>query len=150
MTLTATRDALNQYRQIGIKASVEAASPHRLIGLLLDGAMLRINTALGHLSRKAIGNKARDVSVALSIVGGLRGSLDLEAGGEIAANLDQLYDYMQRQLLLANARNDAARLHEVLGLLREIKTGWEGIDPDAPATGRAEAAGSVDSTAAAV
>ena len=91
-----------------------------------------MTTALGHLRRGAIGHKAKDVSVALSIVSGLRGSLDMERGGEIAENLDGLYDYIQRRLLLANARNDEEGLEEVLRLLREIKAGWDGIDPDAP------------------
>ncbi len=133
MTYPAARKALNQYRDVGIKASVGSAGPHRLISLLLDGAIGRLNTALGHLQRRAIGPKAQDVSVALSIVGGLRGSLDLEAGGEIAANLDNLYDYIQRRLLLANARNDAAALEEVVALLHEIRAGWAAIDPESPA-----------------
>lgn len=140
MTQLALRNALNQYRAVGIKASVESASPHRLIALLLDGAIGRITTAIAHLRRNAIGHKAKDVTVALSIVGGLRGSLDLEAGGQIAANLDDLYDYIQRRLLLANVRNDAGMLEEVLALLREIRAGWEGIDPDAPKPDAAPAA----------
>ena len=132
MTRNHPRHALNQYRDVGTKACVQTASPHRLIGLLLEGALARLTTALGHLRRGAVGHKANDVTVALSIVSGLRGSLDMERGGEIAENLDGLYDYIQRRLLLANARNDEEGLQEVLRLLREIKAGWDGIDPDAP------------------
>ena len=132
MTNNHPRHALSQYTDVGTKASVQTASPHRLIGLLLEGALSRLTTAIGHLRRGAIGHKAKDVSVALSIVGGLRGSLDMERGGDIAENLDSLYDYIQRRLLLANARNDERGLEEVLKLLREIKAGWDGIDPDAP------------------
>lgn len=132
MTYNPARHALSQYQDVGIKASVQGASPHRLIGLLLEGALARINTALANLRRGAIGNKAKDVTVALSIVGGLRGSLDMERGGEVAQNLDDLYDYIQRGLLLANARNDEAGLEEAHALLSQIKRGWDGIDPDAP------------------
>jgi flagellar protein FliS len=53
----------------------------------------------------------------------------MEAGGEIAENLDSLYDYMLRRLMKAHAENDVAILDEVISLLREIKLGWDGIKP---------------------
>jgi flagellar protein FliS len=51
----------------------------------------------------------------------------MEAGGELAIRLDQLYDYMARRLVSANRRNDPEALREVHRLLCEIRTGWDGI-----------------------
>jgi flagellar protein FliS len=63
----------------------------------------------------------------MNIIQGLRTSLDAEKGGDIAANLDSLYEYMGRRLLEANMNNDTAILDEVNTLLSEIKLGWDGI-----------------------
>ena len=65
-----------------------------------------------------------------SIIDGLKVSLDMEKGGEIATNLESLYDYMQRQLLMANLENKTQNLDEVLSLLNEIRTGWAQIPQD--------------------
>jgi len=71
--------------------------------------------------------KGENISVAISILDGLRISLDKSAGGEIAQNLDDLYDYMGRVLLKANLKNDPSLLDEVAGLLNEIKSAWDAI-----------------------
>ena len=62
-----------------------------------------------------------------AIVAGLRGSLNFEAGGEIATNLDALYEYLERRLLQANLEADAGMLDEAATLLRQVKEGWDGI-----------------------
>lgn len=121
------QSALNQYRNVGVQSSLTDASPHRLIQMLLEGALERIHSAKGSLERRDIAGKCSLISSAISIVGGLRASLDMEAGGEIAANLDALYEYMSRRLLEANAENDGAILDEVSKLLLEIKMGWDAI-----------------------
>jgi len=60
-------------------------------------------------------------------VGELRGSLDLVRGGAVAANLDDLYDYVTRRLIAGNAANDAEALDEVAGLLRELRDAWNAM-----------------------
>src|SRR5690606_27077331 len=67
------------------------------------------------------------ISKTIEIVGGLRGFLDMEKGGEIAEQLENLYEYMERRLLQANLKNDVEILDEVAGLIREVKEGWDGI-----------------------
>jgi flagellar protein FliS len=79
------------------------------------------------MQRGNIAEKGANISWAISIIEGMRASLDLDAGGDIARNLNDLYDYMGRRLLEANMRNDAKALDEVMSLLREIKTGWDAI-----------------------
>ncbi len=118
---------VQQYARIDTSAEVTGASPHRLVQLLMEGALEKIALARGFMERGNVAEKGRNISLAISIIDGLRVSLDKEAGGEIASNLDDLYDYMGRRLLEANVKNDAAMLEEVAGLLREIKTAWDAI-----------------------
>jgi flagellar protein FliS len=117
----------NQYARLGVTTAVDSASPHRLIEMLLEGAMSRIATAKGHMQRGETSAKGEQLGWAISIVGGLRGSLDMKGGGEIAANLDALYDYMERKLLEANLDDNVQALDEVHGLLAQIRDGWSGI-----------------------
>jgi flagellar protein FliS len=127
-----SKSALKQYQQVGVQAAVADATPHRLILLLMQGALEKIATAKGCTLR---GNSEKGglISGAISILDGLRGSLNFEVGGEIAEHLELIYDYCQRRLLEANIKNDPVMLDEVYGLLREIKLAWEAI-PDATAS----------------
>ena len=127
--------ALQQYQQVGAQSGVAYASQHRLIQMLMEGVFERIATAKGYVQRQDIPTKGDQISKAIDIVGGLREGLNLEAGGELAANLDALYDYIQRRLVEANLRSDDAILDEVADLLRPIKEGWDAIgnNPEAAA-----------------
>jgi flagellar protein FliS len=117
----------SQYKQVGAQTGVESATPHRLIQMLLEGALEKINMAKGYMQHGDVAMKGTHISWAISIIDGLRMSLDKEAGGEIAANLDALYDYMGRRLVEANLKNDPAILAEISGLLLEIKSAWDAI-----------------------
>ena len=118
---------LNQYRQVGTQSGVASASPHRLIQMLMEGALEKINLAKGYMQRGDIALKGSHISWAISIIDGLRMSLDKESGGEVAQNLDDLYDYMGRRLAEANLDNNEAMLNEVAGLLVEIKSAWDTV-----------------------
>lgn len=117
---------IHQYQKVGAYGAAYA-DPHRLVQMLLDGALDRLAQARGAMERNAIAEKAELISKAGRIIEGLQGSLDTDKGGDIAANLNDLYDYMQRRLLHANVRNDVAALDEISGLLREIRAAWEAI-----------------------
>ncbi|HCB13537.1 MAG TPA: flagellar protein FliS [Gammaproteobacteria bacterium] len=119
--------ALQQYQQVNTQSGVAYASPHRLIQMLMEGALERIATAKGYIQRQDIVAKGEQIGKAIDIIGGLREGLNHEAGGEIAANLDALYDYLQRRLLEANLNSDVAILDEVADLLRPIKEAWDTI-----------------------
>ena len=118
------RQAINQYRTMGEHAQVSDASPHQLIQMMIDGAVARVAGAKGALVAGESAAKGELIGKAIGLVEGLRISLDLEQGGELAANLLALYDYMGRRLLEANLRNDGVILDEVASLLRELQTGW--------------------------
>lgn len=130
MSYARMSSAINQYQAVGA-ASASYADPHRLIQMLLEGAIGRTNAALSALAQQDLLAKAQLISKATAIIDGLRGGLDMEKGGELAANLDALYEYMQLRLFHANLKNDAAALEEVARLLGEIKQGWDAIPPEA-------------------
>jgi flagellar protein FliS len=133
--VASVRHALNAYAKVGLETGVAAANPHRLILMLYEGALEAINRAEIEMRAGNIAEKGRLISKAIQIIGdGLAASLDPTKGGEIAVQLQQLYDYMCRRLLLASMRNEPAGLVEVVKLLTELKSAWEAIS-DQPLPG---------------
>jgi len=126
MSLNQKRGA-RQYGKVAVGSEVAFASPHRLVQMLMEGALEKIATAKGHMARKDYEAKGSHINWAISIIDGLRGSLNMEEGGEMANNLDSLYAYMVRRLAEANLHNDPARLDEVSSLMLEIKSAWDAI-----------------------
>ena len=123
--------ALKQYQTVNTQAQVFDASPHRLIQMLMEGGLSRLAQAKGAMERGQVALKGELLGKAIAIIGGLREGLDLRQGGELAANLDSLYEYMSSRLLQANRSNDVAIIDEVAGLLRTIKSAWDAIAPAA-------------------
>ena len=128
-----TNKAANQYAAVNKQTGVEGANPHQLIQMLYEGAIENMARAKGCMERKDFSGKGDTLGRAINIIGGLQSFLDKEEGGEVAENLDALYDYMSRRLFEASKDNDIAILDEVIGLVREVKTGWEGIKDEATA-----------------
>ena len=128
--------ALQNYSKVANESGVMNATPYRIIQMLMAGALDRISAAKGMIARGEIVGKGKQISDAISIINGLRRSLDHKIGGEIAANLDALYDYMVRRLMHASVHNDVDILDEVARLLNTIKNGWDSIpDPAAQSSG---------------
>ena len=121
---------IQQYRQVGAQTA-RYADPHELVRMLMDGALERVAEAHGAMNAGQVAQRGECVSRAIAILDGLRVSLNRDAGGELADNLDGLYDYMQRRLLEANLRADPAGLDEVSALLREIRGAWVAIPAEA-------------------
>lgn len=131
------KSALSFYKQVNSQTGVVDADPHRLIQLLLDGALDRIAQAKGALIAGDTPAMGEALGKAIGILSGLQGSLDLERGGDIAANLNRLYDYMSIRLLDVHREKQPASLDEVVALLGSIKSGWDGIRPQVvPASAR--------------
>ncbi|KMW44666.1 flagellar export chaperone FliS [Ralstonia insidiosa] len=124
----AARRAIGAYAQVGIETSVVDANPHRLIAMLFDGARAAVKLAAASIERGDLPTKLRAFDKAISIIGqGLQASLDHKRGGEIAAQLNGLYDYMMRRLVVANGTNDLTMLAEVDGLLASLQEAWLAI-----------------------
>ena len=130
-----TQRGANAYANIGVETGVIAASPHKLITMLLDGALVAIAMSQKYMKAGDIKNKGESITKAIPIVdNGLRASLNKAVGGEIALNLDSLYEYMSRQLFTANLKNSPEILDEVHGLLEELRGAWEAIGPNGGAS----------------
>lgn len=116
----------NAYRDVGVESIADSAAPHQLVLMLFNGARAAVAAAKGHLERNETAAKGKAISHAISIIdGGLKASLDLKVGGELAKNLSDLYVYMGQRLLYANQKNDASALNEVAQLLEELGGAWE-------------------------
>ena len=119
--------ALKQYQTVNTQAQAVDASPHRLIQMLMEGGLSRLAQAKGAMERQNYPLKGELIGKAIGIIGGLRSGLDIAQGGELAQNLDSLYDYMIRRLSEANLNNTLQPLDEVAVLLRDVKSGWDAI-----------------------
>jgi flagellar protein FliS len=125
--MTPARRALNEYKQTNIDAGAAYADPHTLITMLFDGVQERISIAKGAMERKDFATKGKAISKAMEIIAYLQSCLDKEKGGELASNLDALYDYMIRRLLDASSANKPEVLDEVSSLLQEVGSAWSAI-----------------------
>lgn len=124
------RQYAENYRKVGVSSAVSDADPHKLVALLLAGACERLRLAQACIERGDTARKGKAIGEACAIVGHLNGSLDHEAGGEMAANLSALYDYVMQRLTEANLHNDPSALQESLDLLGEIDGAWNAIPHD--------------------
>ena len=127
MTYTSAHNALGQYSKMAVQTGVESATPHRLIQMLMEGVLEKVARAKGCMQRNDIRTKGQQIGWAISILEGLKASLNKAEGGEIAQNLEDLYIYMEQRLIVANRENDPAVLDEVMSLMRQLKEGWDGI-----------------------
>jgi len=121
---------LAAYRSAYAHGGVAGADPHGLVLMVLNAAMERLASARGCIERRDVMSKAKLLHSCVTLVAELRGSLNLAQGGVLAQNLDDLYDYMTRRLLLANAENNIACIAEVERLLGEIRAAWIQIGPE--------------------
>ncbi|HKM27995.1 MAG TPA: flagellar export chaperone FliS [Thiopseudomonas sp.] len=119
--------AMRQYQSVNTQARAIEADPHRLIQMLIEGGLTRLAQARGAMERNQTALKGELIGKAIGIVGGLRQALDVKKGGELAVNLDSLYEYMTTRLMEANLKNDPAIIEEVSELLHEVKSGWDAI-----------------------
>jgi flagellar protein FliS len=115
---------LAAYRSTAVHSGVDGADPHRLVVMMMDGALERIVAASGLMRHGGGAEKAQLLHRAVAIIDELRNSLDFKGGGAIATNLDALYEYMCQRLMQANAQNKPEWLDEVSRLLGEIRSAW--------------------------
>ena len=121
------RNYAEQYRKVGVSTRVVDADPHKLVAMLFEGANERMRRAEAFLAQGNQAMKGKAIGEACAIVGHLNGSLDHEAGGEIAGNLSALYDFVIQRLTEANLNNDANALRESLSVMSDIEAAWNAI-----------------------
>jgi flagellar protein FliS len=125
--MTHSNRAINAYVKTEIESALPEASPHRLVQMLFDGAIAAVVEARIRLAGGDIPGRGQAISKAISIVEGLRSSLDHEKGGQIAERLGALYEYIESRLLHANLKSDGAALDESIKLLSELQGAWKAI-----------------------
>ncbi len=123
-----------QYRAVSARGRVEDASPTRLVQIMYDEAITQLAIAQGCMERirnnlplNEVVTKGRAMGKAIRLINQLNVTLDMERGGEVAANLHSLYVYILARLTLANASLDATIVGEAIELLRKVKSGWDQI-----------------------
>jgi flagellar protein FliS len=119
--------AMESYGEGSRTSQALVADNVELIQMLFDGLIDSLVTARGHIERGAIEDKNKSLMRAGRIVIGLQGALDLEKGGDLAANLYELYSYVTRRLIHVNARNDLEALQEVYALMNDIRQAWRDV-----------------------
>ena len=118
---------IKAYKSVGIKDDLAVADPHRVIQLLLQGALENMAKAKGFIERKDFAGKSAAISKTMAIISALQSSLDMKAGGEISDNLYALYDFMNNQLIVASREQSQSKIQEVMDLLLTIKSAWDQI-----------------------
>lgn len=121
---------IQSYQSVGYETDIRGSDPHRLIILLFEGALSALDRAETSLNAKNYQDKTNALTRAIEIIlDGLSASLNMEDGGDVAANLKSLYEYMASRLTHANFQNDLAAINEVRGLLTELCEAWKEIAP---------------------
>jgi flagellar protein FliS len=127
-----TDRAIAAYSNVSVETAVAGASPQRLIVMLYDGALAAMQAAKAAIGRDDAGARGAALSKAIAIIDeGLRPALDTEAGGEIAANLMALYEYVANRLLYANLKADEASIDEAVRLMSELRGAWDTLERQA-------------------
>ena len=122
------------YAKVGVETAIDAADPHRLVGLLFDGLIESIVQARGAIRERNIAAKGRAIGRAVRIVDeGLKAALNLKAGGALAGDLDALYAYIALRLTQANLHDDERALDECQRLIEPLRAAWSDIGPAAEA-----------------
>lgn len=122
------------YKRVDVETSISTADPHKLVTLLFDALLRALGGARLAMQGGDIPLKGRQIGIAVRILEeGLIAPLNLEEGGELAANLQELYRYCVTRVTLANVRNDVAALDEVSRLIELVAGGWKQIDGQGPA-----------------
>jgi flagellar protein FliS len=132
------RNGAARYGVVRSHGLVTDASPTRLVQIMFEQILSQLATAQGRMERIKNNLPVGEVTVKLNamnkailLIGQLNVTLDMERGAAIAQDLRALYEYMLIRLAQANATNDTALVAEVARLVRDIKTGWDGIVTDA-------------------
>ena len=106
-----------------LEMELRTAPPELIVGRLLDRAVAMVRTGIGRLEVAPL-ESANAVAKAVDIVSELRAALDLEAGGDTARNLDGLYEFVARRLVLGRTSLDPGALEEALQVVETLAAGW--------------------------
>lgn len=121
------RGSLKAYKSVALDSQKSVASPYKVVQMLLAGVLERLAKARVAMDQQDMARRGELLGATMMIVAELRMALDHEEGGEISANLDNLYEFIMNELVLANSENSVTRLEAISGLVRGIKESWDAI-----------------------
>ncbi|MFC3025601.1 flagellar export chaperone FliS [Vibrio zhugei] len=121
------RGSLQAYKKVSVDSQLSAASPHKVVQMLMAGAIERLIQGKAAMQQHNIAVKGERLGKALDIIISLRGCLSMDDGGEIAQNLDQLYEFLITQITTSNQLNQPELLDDAIEIIREIKSAWDQI-----------------------
>ena len=119
---------LHLYRQQQVQYEVDQASPVKLILLLYDREVFLLRQALVKLKEGDVAKKGEALLKATDILSEFKAILNLEEGGDLAAQLDNLYTFMVQQLTVANHENNPEPITAVLKIVEELREGWRELE----------------------
>ncbi|CUS47194.1 MAG: flagellar export chaperone FliS [Idiomarinaceae bacterium HL-53] len=122
---------LKAYQTVGVSNQAATADPHRVIQMLLQGALEKMAYAKGAIERKNHEEKARHLTKAVAIVSALQSALNLDVKADVANNLYDLYAFIMDQLTDVSLDNDVEKIDRTMYIIRQIKEGWDAIPPEA-------------------
>jgi len=131
--LVYSNKAMKAYGKVEVQSKVNSANNVQLIQMLLDGFIETINKAEVQIQKNDIEGKAKSLIKASNIIMGLQTSLDIENGGEIAKNLNELYTYISRRVFEIDLQNDVKIISEVRDLINSIRDAWKQVPDLLPA-----------------
>ncbi len=121
------QEAYGSYHAVNLEAQTSRASPIELVLLLTDGLLEELARARAHIVAKRYEARAASINKCNDIINGLSSSLDFESGGQVVANLANLYDFCTQHLHAAGVKQDPAMVDEVVKVLTTIRQGWAGV-----------------------
>ena len=121
------QQALKQYRSVESSSKAYCSSAYDLTKMLFNGCLKSLTLTVFHINHKNYAGKATELSRSLAIINGLQDCLDLEKGGDLAHNLNDLYLYMGKTLRESSVSNDIGRIAHIHELLKEVSVGWEAM-----------------------
>ncbi len=114
------KSAAQKYKQ----TSVQSASKEKLLLLLYEGAIRFMKQAAIAIDKKDIAGRGLNIGRAFDIVNELNNTLNHEAGGDIAKNLEQLYMFVSEQLTKCNASGQKKPLEDAIKIMETLYSGW--------------------------
>lgn len=116
-----------------LEAQVASAPPLKIVRLMYDGALASLRIAAARCQEGKRSECLTSLKKAQALLGELHASLDFERGGEVAAQLDRVYEWAQREMLDATLKPDAKKLHDLIRVIETLQDGWNRIRDEHPA-----------------
>ena len=119
----------DKYKLVDLQTRIDAASPHELINLLIQGARTHISGAIGCLDAGETKTSGEHISKVLNIINELRRCLNIQQGGEVAINLRNFYNQIENLIVQENIHQDSNLLVRTNELLAQLQNVWISIKP---------------------